>query len=739
MKKVMEKQGILKAVLNTVLVLGIGFPSLAVAKEITAGRTQTKAAIQVAAALQSETETETKKEDLTDVSLESLMGLNVQVVSSSKRAESLRDATSAIFVITQEEIRRSGARSIPDLLVMVPGVQVARQSSNEWAISARGFNGQYNNKMLVLIDGRSVYDPIMGGVNWNQQDVMLEDVDHIEVIRGPGGTLWGANAVNGIVNILTKDSKITQGLYVTAQGGANLYAAGTTSIYSLNGLGAFRYGGKLGDDFYYRIYGQTENRNPFANPKADVYQAALNNTWNDDWYDFRGGFRTDWHSDEDQLTLEGEIQKGYFNYARLTTSGIAYFDANTFATGNDLNTDIDQNEHFLARWTRDFKDDSQVQIQGYYDYNSLTKARDTRNNNVGQLDFEGQHRFHLGQRNEITWGGSYRKVSDQFLNPINTFYDPQNQELNILGGFLQDKLTVVEGKLFLTAGAKLENNTYTGDEFSPSARLLFTPDNTTSLWAAVSRAVRIPTQFSETSTTYLGGIPADFFGPGFPPVNTYGAVIPNGKLLAETLVSSEVGFRTNPTKETSLDVAGFNNQYERLIAFQPLNGTFASPAGGVVDSSLYAYQQQNTGMGRIYGVEIAGQWTPVKALKLNLSYTYQDFDANMIAASNTELGAPPPHNLANGRVSFSPIPEIEFNTAFYYTDKTYMYDPNSGNSITPDYVQWNLGATVKSGDHLEVSVWGLDLEGAHTETLPTAFISPAQVVPSVYGQVTVRY
>ncbi len=683
--------------------------------------------------------TATPAQDLTAESLQQLMGLNVVVTSSAKKAESLRNATSAIYVITQDDIQRSGAQTVPDLLAMVPGVQVARQSANEWAISARGFNGQYNNKMLVLIDGRSVYDPVMGGVNWNQQDVLMEDIDHIEVIRGPGGTLWGSNAVNGVVNIITKDSKVTQGLYLGLGTGSPLYPAGVNGTTSLNGTGAIRYGGKLSGDTFYRVYGQVNNVNNFANPAEAYYdETGLGTAWNDAWYDYRTGFRSDWHSEQDQLTLEAEAQNGHFNYARLTNNVTSVFDPNTFNQENDLNTDVDQNAHILGRWTRDFKDDSQIQVLAYYDYNNLTTANDDRITNVGQADLEFQHRFHLGSVNEITWGGSYRNISDQFFNPINFAYSSENQNLNIYAGFLQDKLTIEEARLYLTGGVKLENNPYTGNELQPSGRLLWTPDDTNSLWAAVSRAVRIPTQYSETAFTYLYGIPSSMSPDG---ENTYLGLIPNSTLVAETLVSYELGYRTNPTRDTSVDIATFYNHYDNLVSFQDYTGQpVNTPNGGIMDPTvMQVLQMQNTGLGDIWGVEVAGQWTPVTSLRVNFSYSYQVYDQNMINASNAELGAPPPHNLANARVYFDPFPGIELNTSFYYTDATFMYDPQSGNSITPDYVQWNLGASYKPTENLEISLWGLDLEGAHVETLPSAFISPAEVVPAVCGKVALRY
>ncbi len=680
--------------------------------------------------------TPTPAQDLSMASLEQLMGLNVVVTSSSKKAESLRDATSAIFVITQDDIRRSGAQTVPDLLAMVPGVQVARQSADVWAISARGFNANYNDKMLVLVDGRSVYDPVLGGVNWNQQDIMLEDIDHIEVIRGPGGTLWGSNAVNGVVNIITKDTKVTQGLFLSTGIGLPLYPAGVSGQTALNGTGAFRYGGKFSEDAFYRIFGQVNNVNPSQNAVTGEGESALGGAWNDAWYDFRAGFRSDIHADADQFTFEGEAQKGYTNYAQLSTASDPFFNPSNFMSFTDINTNIDQHAYLLARWTRDFQDDSEIQALAYYDYDNLTTANDDRISNLGQANVEFQHRFHLAGINEITWGGSWRNYTDQFFNQIAWQYAPQSQ--NIYSGFLQDKLTLVEGRLYVTGGVKAENNPYTGTEWQPSGRVLFLPDDNSSFWGAVSRAVRIPTQLAEDGYLYLYGVPPGTFGPGTPAY--YEGLVPNPSLQSETLVSYELGFRTNVTKEISLDIASFYNHYENLISIPSVNQVFTSPLG-VFDPStgLTPYQETNSGEGDIYGVETSVKWEPASNFHASVAYTYQGYDQAMINASNVDLGAPPPHNLVNCRLTYEWVKGLELNNNVTFTDTTYLYDANSGNSITPSYFRWDLGANFKANDSLEVALWGLDLEGAHTETLQSYGVSPTEIVPAVAGKVTVRY
>lgn len=658
--------------------------------------------------------------DLTNASLESLMGMDVVVTSSSKKAESLRDATTAIFVITQDDIRRSGFKHLADLMRIVPGVQVSSQSANEWAVSARGFNSQYNNKMLVLVDGRSVYDPILGGVYWNQLDYPLEDIDHIEVIRGSGGTLWGSNAVNGIVNIITKDSKVTQGLTLSEAAGSEV-----------ENLSFGRFGGKLAEDIYYRIYGQTEKHAPNQNPSGG--------NWNDGWYDFRAGFRADIHGDQDQFTFEGGAQKGYFDFTRLNDSNSPSVNPFTFEVRDEINTQVNQNAHLLGQWKKSFEDSSELQILAYYDYVNLTYLNDNRINNTGTADLEFQHRFGLNSWNEITWGGSYRNITDHFYNPTSWIYVPEDQDLNIYGGFLQDRLTLLDDRLYLTGGAKLENNPYTGTEFQPSGRLLWTPNTKDSIWGAVSRSVRIPTQTAETANIFLIGLPAGSLGPGNPPSNLYGGAIPNPGLKSEILVSYEMGYRTNPTKETSLDIAAFLNHYDQLIRFGYPLGPIATPAGGYFDNSIALYQQQNNGNGDIFGVELAAKFDPQPNLHLTAGFTYQDYDQNMIDSSNIELGAVPPHLMVVGNVTYEPVQGWEITTALYFTDKTFLYDPNTIVNPTEAVVRWDLGTSWKATDNLEISVWGQDLDGTDSETLRSYGISPVNVPPSFYGQLTLRY
>jgi len=648
-------------------------------------------------------------QDLTQMSLESLAGLDVQVTSSAKKAESLRDATSAIFVITQDDIKRSGSQHLADLFRMVPGMLVSRVDASQWAITSRGFNSLYNNKMLVLVDGRSVYQSTFGGVNWDELDIPLEDIERIEVIRGPGGTLWGSNAVNGVINIITKDSKVTQGFYATSLTGSDT-----------NSMGALRYGGKIGDDLFYRVYAKTLNQGPFADSDG------LADNGQDNWTSQQAGLRMDWHEDKDVFTLQGDYQVGNI-YAPGTT-----FNPLTLQTSpEEVSDTLDRDDHILGNWVHTFSDSSEVELKLYYDQVNMAINQSTVLNTA---DAEFQHRFQLNDWNEVTWGGDFRNVSDNYNYALSggTFYTPARASLNTYGAFLQDKLTLWQNQLYLTAGTKLENNPYTGDEWEPSGRLLWTPDKSNSLWAAVSRTVRVPSRSEEGITDFLQGQTA----PG--PTTFYTAILGNPNLQVEDVVTYELGYRTSPTPQFSIDLAGFYDRYYRMIGEALVENTTPpfppTPLGGFYGAELTV---DNVDGGGVYGAELSVKWDITDSLKSAWAYTYNGYDQTLNSTSNIFNGNPPPHNIVDGRLSWDADPQWQFNTTFYWVDATYINNPTGLNSVVAPYDVWDLGLTWKPAAHWEVSVWGQDLEGTHTEA--AAFLNGSNPVPSVYGQVTVRY
>ena len=436
-------------------------PTLAAARIV--GRTVLASFMTVFMAANGAAQSQQSVPDVTALSMEDLM--NIQVTSVSKRTQKVADAAAAIFVITQEDLRRSGATSIPEALRLVPGLEVARIDENKWAIGSRGFNGRFDNKLLVLIDGRSVYTPLFSGVYWNVQDVMLEDIDRIEVIRGPGATLWGANAVNGVINIITKKAKATQGGLATAGGGNE--ERGSVSA---------RYGDKIGGDTTYRVYGKYFDWAPS--------QYANGGTANDGWEAQRGGFRADYTpAGSNSFTLQGDLYHSGYNET-LTVPSFAAPYSNTFP-----NTGAYSGGNVLGRWNHSSEGGS-MSLQMYYDNTTLAdNSLFVDHQNIFDVDF--QDGFHVGDAQQMVWGLGYRSIMDRNDPSFSVSLQPNQRSLNQFSAFLQDEISLVHS-LRLTIGSKFENNTFTGFEFEPNVRLLWTMTPNQSIWTAVSRAVRTP-------------------------------------------------------------------------------------------------------------------------------------------------------------------------------------------------------------------------------------------------------
>ncbi len=459
----------------------------------------------------------TRVAELADLSIEELG--NIQITSVSKHAERLSDAPAAIFVITGEDIRRSGATRLAEALRLAPNLEVARASASSYAISARGFNNTIDNKLLVLIDGRTVYTPLFSGVFWDAQDVMLEDVERIEVISGPGAALWGANAVNGVINVITRRSSDTQGGYAYARSGS-----------LERGYGA-RYGGTLGEGGSYRVYGRS----------FDAFNTSRANgaTASDGWSKGQVGFRTDWGTVANGFTLQGDAYRGSLDQALGDDSRIS---------GSNL----------LGRWNRDFGGWGELQIQSYFEHTERD-IPGTFGEHLNIFDVEFQHGLRAIGAHRLTWGGGYRHGDDRVSNSAFLAFLPANRRLRWASVFAQDEIALEEN-LRLTLGAKFENNYYTGTEPLPSARLAWKPDAQRLVWGAASRAVRAPSRidrdfFVNAGPTQLNG------GPDF---------------VSEVVKAYEIGYRAQPSPVASYSVSLFHNVYDRLRSVEP------APGGGVV-------------------------------------------------------------------------------------------------------------------------------------------------------------
>ncbi|MGH9718251.1 MAG: TonB-dependent receptor plug domain-containing protein [Candidatus Acidiferrales bacterium] len=644
--------------------------------------------------------------DVTAMSVEDLM--NMQVTSVSKRAQKLADAAAAIFVITQEDIQRSGARNIPELLEMVPGLEVARIDENKWAIGARGFNGRFDDKLLVLIDGRSVYTPLFSGVYWDVQDVMLDDVERIEVIRGPGATLWGADAVDGVINIITKPAKDTQSGFIKAGGGDEELTA--------DGI---RYGGQVGNKGYYRAYMKGFDWGPSTDLAGqDAY---------DGWHQESGGFRSDWTlSSRDSLTVQGQMYHSQ-DGETLTIPSLSAPYSNTFPnTGDYSGGDL------LSRWNHTYSNSS-ISLQAYFDRTNYA------DNNLfvdheSVYDIEFQHDFHVGERHEFVWGAGYRSIQDRSDSTFTVAVQPSQGEYNLFNAFLQDEIHFLDGRVQLTLGSKLEHNDFTGFEYEPNVRLLVNLSKDQSIWGAISRAVRTPAITEEGLRLNSAVVP-----PGAPPFDSplpvIEAIYGNSQFQSEDLLAYEVGYRVQATKTFSADIAAFYNNYTDLLTAEP--GTPFTEGNPPTDV-VYPFLAENKMSGGTYGVEPFFNWKVFPVWKLYGYYSYLQMNIHKNADSLDPTADLPngsnPKNQAYFQSSLELPRHIEQHLSVRYVDKLPGID-------IPAYTSLDAGVRWSPLPTVTLSFDGLNwLDNRHIEFIPD-FINttPTVVTRSMFGSITLNF
>ncbi len=474
--------------------------------------------------------------DLTQKSLEDLM--NIDVTSVSKKEQKTSQVAAAVFVITPEDIRRSGALNIPDLLRMVPGLDVAQMDGGKWAISARGFNGQYSNKLLVLVDGRTVYTPTFAGVYWDSQNIPLDSIERIEVIRGPGAAVWGANAVNGVINIITKSADTTQGGSLSASNGNAMIGPETV-----------RYGGKARGIGAYRVDAEGFHVGSKPTPTGANGQ--------DDWRLIHGGFRTDTTlSAKDSLLTEGEAYQGDAGEMVFVPVSLSPPENATLAL-----RDRYSGWNLFSRWSHSFSPQSATVLQVYFD--RLTRGDQTYGIGQNTLDIDFQHHLAWGARQDIVWGGGYRISADGTIQTLRITFWPQDSTRQLFSLFAQDEIAVRPDRILLSIGARLEHNYYTGFNVDPSARLVWTADNKNMFWAAVSVAHRTPSRVDSDVQANIEVLP----GPqGLPLLVGF---LGNPNETNERLTAFDAGYRNALTSSFSLDTAAFYNHYSHLNSEEP--------------------------------------------------------------------------------------------------------------------------------------------------------------------------
>jgi iron complex outermembrane receptor protein len=617
---------------------------------------------------------------------------DTEVTTVTATKSSVGQSPAAVFVITPEMIRRSGAVEVPELLRMVPGLQVAKVSSSQWAISARGFNGEFATSLLVLVDGRVVYNPLFSGVFWDTQDLIIQDIDRIEVIRGPGATIWGANAVNGVINIITKDSSQTQGAQVVAGGGSQNKT--NSSI---------RYGGKIGDDTTYRVWVKEQDNAAGFNPQQG--------SANDAWTQLRGGFRLDAQGAEkiDLVTLQGDIYSGNEGFQGVVPSTAPPFttfpDVLTHEGGGDI----------LGRWTHVVNDNNTFFVQTYFDKMDRTEPYFDIKINTWDLEFQ-QNIKHDGNH-IFTWGADYRLISDNYpsvdgftsLNPVAETYDQASV-------FFQEEMPLFRDDLKLYVGSKFMYYFFTGFEYQPSARILWAINDKQSLWAAVSRAVRTPVRIEENGEWVVPENQAT------PPVFTQQTG--GGRTLdSEDLLAFEVGYRREVNDRLSFELATFYNKYDNLI-----NNPVVEILPGVPPTAITLYQNDQSA--QTTGIEINGTWKPTDWWKLQgwYSFLYMNVQGN----GGSSVPGNSPKNSAYLMSSWDLPYKMEFDLMPRFVQEL----PNIN---VPSYTTMDARLGWRPNDHWECSIVGQNLLQPHHLEFVGPFTIVSEVNRGVYAQVVFRY
>ena len=599
--------------------------------------------------------------DLSNLSIEELG--QIQVTSVSKRAEPVRGAPSAIYVITRDDIARAGARTIPEMLRLAPNLQVAETSASRYMITARGFSGNpaaqnFSNKLLVLIDGRSVYTPLYSGVYWDMQDVLPADIERIEVISGPGATLWGANAVNGVINITTRKTSDTQGGVLQAGAGSRERTLG------------LRYGGRVNDALTYRVY--------VHGLKDDAAETSTGTSAGDDWSRVQGGFRVDWAPlSGDEVTLQGDAYEGS--------------ESQLGRRGENI-----EGQNLLARWTRSSQGGATLQVQTYFDRTKRASKGSGEGFTFDTYDIDVQHSFSLGARQDVVWGGGVRHSNYKTRGAPAFFFEPAGRDLDLYNLFVQDSISLT-GSTRLILGLKVEDGPYLKPEFLPSARISWTPSDAAMVWAAASRAVRAPTPFDRDVVELLGG--RRFLTGG-------------ADYQAEKLTAYELGARIQPSARASFSVSTYYNVYDdlRSAEFTPV--------------TLLPLQWGNRMEGHTYGLEAWGEYRVAAWWRLAGGYSVLDKHLKFEPGSSGLLGVmqagDDPKHQASFKSSMDFGEAVTLDTAVRYVGA--LPDPR-----IPSYVQFDARVAWNISDRVQVSLSGRNLLHDRRQEFPEGAYIPRSV------------
>ncbi len=655
------------------------------------------------------TGSQSKENQFLDLSIEELM--KIEVTSASRHSQKLSEVPSAIFVISQDDIRRSGATSIPEALRMAPGVEVTRIGTDKWAINIRGFNGRFADKLQVLMDGRSVYNPLFAGVQWEQQDTLMEDIDRIEVIRGPNAAVWGANAVNGVINIITKKAADTQGTLLSAGGGS----------FEQGFVGA-RYGGKINEETPFRVYAKGFTR--------DNMSAISGGNANDAWHSARGGFRLDHARGIDFFTMQGDIFYNSFG-DRLDKSLLSAPIIQAEASRGH-----NEGGNIRLRWDRTYSAKSAIMLQTYYDrvdYRLLTSSMFKSES----FDIDFQHRFPLFEKHDLTWGLNYRlyhnKVSDTEL----IIFSPRQQTNHLASVYIRDEIMLIPERLRFTLGSRFDHNDFTGMEIQPNARIMWTPDTQNSVWMSVSRAVRTPSRAEndvQLNTRTLNTVPGISTLLPFPVLAQLNG---SSNFNSEKLMAYELGYRHQFSSQASLDIAAFYNDYSQLrdlsLGLPFFHSSF--PPHLVLPVGL-----TNKAAGHTQGVETSIDWRLHERWRLQSNYSYIDMHIHsdsvfkQIDPTTGSADKVSPQHQFSLRSNFDFSERLQFNLWLRYVSKVDFYN-------IPGYVTMDTRLAYKPIKNVELFLVGQNLFSQNHREFVSDFIPslPTNIPRGVYAGAEWRF
>ena len=585
--------------------------------------------------------------DLTEFSLEEL--LDVEVVSLSRKAEGIQGAAAAVFVISAEDIRRSGAHSIPEVLRLAPGLNVARISSSSWAITSRGFNSRFANKLQVLVDGRSTYSPMFSGVYWEDSSVMLEDIERIEIIRGPGATMWGANAVNGVINIITHKPEPDDPSSMVA------VMAGTQELFR----GAGRLTGKLNQSGAWRLSAQYRKHDSYVNEAGDDSYDG----WDEKLISVRGDHQWGEHND---LTVSGHYFQGNLEDQYLSNTPAPPY-------SQILNNEVDFNTASIQTiLSRNLSDTSAMKLGLYFTHFDRAETQLKEIHNIVDVDF--QHNFNISTDHEVIWGGSLRKYHDNLQGTSEISFNPNSVDGDVYSAFLQDNWSMIPGRLNLIVGSKWEYRKDIEDQWQPNVRMAWTPSGKSTLWGAVARAVRVPSRINRDIQMDMAMFPPEAMFPGSPTTSI--SMIGSEEMEPEELIAYETGFRFKPSGQLFLDLALFVNVYDKLRILKmgemqphPIYGSPVMMIPFVVGNGAGGYTK---------GGEFTANWRPISKLQFQLAYSYWDFKGNNVGPDEDNgMGrmSTPKHQVSV-RGLFNPFQHWEADFWFRFTDNL-MAEPGN--------------------------------------------------------------